>query len=110
MDETTQQPETSHRDGRLVRFGRKHPGLTIAGVAAAGLFGGIEVAAGVLVGAGVAALLRRPSESPAQPEPSVRPETSAQPETRMHELRQRFEERARAVISAARGEIGAPAH
>ena len=104
MDETTQQPETSHRDGRLVRFGRRHPGLAIAGVAAAGLFGGIELAAGVLVGAGVAALIRRPSESSAQPQPA------AQPETRMHELRQRFEERARAVISAARGEIGVPAH
>ncbi len=92
-----------------MRFGRRHPGLAIAGVAAAGLFGGIEVAAGVLVGAGVAALLRRPSERPAQPEPA-QPETSAQPEAKLHELRQRFEERARAVISAARGEIGAPAH
>jgi hypothetical protein len=104
MDETTQQPETSHRDGRLVRFGRSHPGLAIAGVAAAGLFGGIELAAGVLLGAGALALFRKPSER------SGEPETSGQPETRMHELRQRFEERARAVISAARGEIGVPAH
>jgi hypothetical protein len=104
MDETTQQPEISHHEGRLSRFTRKHPGLTIAGLAVAGLAGGVELAAGMVLGAGVAALIRRPREGAAPSEPS------AQPETRMHELRQRFEERARAVISAARGEIGVPAH
>jgi hypothetical protein len=104
MDKTIQQPETSHREGRISRFTRRHPGLTIAGLAVAGLAGGVELAAGVVLGAGVAALVRRPREAPAPSEPS------AQPEARMHELRQRFEERARAVISAARGEIGVPAH
>jgi hypothetical protein len=103
MDETSQQPENSH-EGRLSRFTRNHPGLTIAGLAVAGLAGGVELAAGMVLGAGVAALIRRPREGAAPSEPSP------QPEAKLHELRQRFEERARAVISAARGEIGAPAH
>jgi hypothetical protein len=104
MDETTQQPESSHRESKLAHFGRRHRALTVAGVAAVGLFGGVELAAGVLIGAGVAALLRRPSEA------SAVSESSAQTHARMHELRQRVEERARAVISAARGEIGVPGH
>lgn len=104
MDETSQQPESSHREGRFAHFGRKHRALTVAGVAAAGLLGGIEMAAGVLIGVGVAALIRRPSE------PAAVSESSAQPHPRMHELRHRVEERARAVISAARGEIGVPGH
>jgi hypothetical protein len=104
MDETTQQPEISQNEGRLSRFTRKHPGLTIAGLAVAGLAGGVELAAGMVLGAGVAALIRRPRQGVAPSEPP------AQPEAKLHELRQRFEERARAVISAARGEIGVPAH
>jgi hypothetical protein len=108
MDETTQQPESSHRESRLAHFGRRHRALTVAGVAAAGLLGGVEMAAGVLIGVGVAALLRRPSEAPAAA-PAVS-ESSGQTHARMHELRQRVEERARAVISAARGEIGVPGH
>jgi hypothetical protein len=98
MEPTNQQPESSHREGRITQFGRRHPALTVAGLAAAGLLGGVELAAGVLLGAGVAALLRRPSGSPGQPE------------TRAQELRQRIEERARAIVSAARGEIGVPGH
>lgn len=104
MDATTQQPETSKHEGRLARFSRKHPVLTFGGLAAVGLLGGVELAAGMLAGAGVAALLRRPSS------PFVESESSSQRPTRMHELRQRFEERARAVVSAARGEAVVPGH
>lgn len=103
MDETTQEPEVVHRESRIARFGRRHPMLTVAAVAAAGLTGGMELAAGVVLGAGVAALLRR---SPGAP-PSEAP---GQPSARMHELRRELEDRARAVIRAARGETQAPAH
>lgn len=39
-------------------FARRHPAWTLIGAAGVSLFGGVEVAAGVLLGAGVIAMLR----------------------------------------------------
>jgi hypothetical protein len=97
MDETNQ-PKSSEdkpreHDGRFARFGRKHPAWTIAGLAAAGLIGGVEMAAGVLLGAGVIALLRA---RPSAPEPEA--------PARSHDL-QDLKDRARAIVKAAKGEL-----
>jgi hypothetical protein len=89
MDEQQQ-----NHEGRLLRFGRRHPLWTVAGVAAAGLVGGIEMAAGVLLGAAALALVRRTKEEPAPESPrAVRSETL-----------QKIKDRAHAVMMAARGE------
>ena len=63
---------------RVFQVAREHPALTAIGAAGIGLFGGLELAAGVLIGAGVAALFYR------DPAHGVR-------------------ERARAVVDAIRG-------
>lgn len=42
---------------RAMRFAREHPGLAIAAATGVGLLGGVEVAAGVLFGASIAALV-----------------------------------------------------
>ena len=106
---TESHPSHEHRSGRLTRFGREHPALAVAGIAGAGLLGGIEMAAGVLLGAGVAALLRRPNGQPmtersAEERGRIRRVLDQTPHD-LHELK----ERARAVLLAARGKITAPA-
>jgi hypothetical protein len=101
-------PEVSGKDqsiDRLVRFGREHPALTIAGLAGAGLLGGLEMAVGVLLGAGVASLIRRrnghaTAEAAGEAKRRVRQMLDRTP----HEIR----ERARAVVLAARGKITPP--
>lgn len=104
-------------DGRLMQFGRRHPVLTVAGLAGVSLVGGIEMAAGVLVGAGVFALLRpgRPREA-AHDEQGQPSEERHEAHGRMRRMLDRapqdlhaWRERARAVMLAARGEIHAPA-
>lgn len=56
--------ETSSRLDRLMTYARAHPRLSVLGVAGLGLFGGLEVAAAVLLGAGVAALVKLPDRAP----------------------------------------------
>lgn len=95
--------EQRHRKG-LVQIGREHPVLTIAALAGAGLVGGIEMAAGVLLGAGIAAWLRRGPATEAAAEsheeaPGRLRRVMARAPHDLHELR----ERARAVVHAARG-------
>ena len=114
-EESTRPPESApetrrtngerHDGNRLLRFGQRHPALTVAGIAGAGLFGGIEMAAGVLLGAGVAALIRRRGNGVAEPV------TSAERHGRIHRILERtphdlrdLKQRARAVMSAALGE------
>ena len=67
---------------RMFGFARAHPGLSIAAAAFVGLFGGVEVAAGVLFGAGITALVGG----------------------RDGETAKKLRERARDVVHAARGE------
>jgi hypothetical protein len=109
------------RDGRLMQFGRKHPVLTVAGLAGVGLVGGIEMTAGVLVGAGVTALIRRRDRTArlregTHAEQARPPEAPHEGPGRMRRMLERapqdllaWRERARAVVMAARGEIHAPA-
>ena len=104
---------------QLVRFGRAHPALTIVGVAGVGLAGGLEMAAGVVLGAGFAALIGRSNDrgrGMAEPAPEARGRgmTEPAPETRgrMRQLLDRtphdLKQRARAVVLAARGKITPP--
>ena len=90
---------------QLVRFGRAHPALTIVGVAGVGLAGGLEMAAGVVVGAGVAALIgRSDGRGTAEPVPEIRGRVRQLLDRTPHDLKQR----ARAVVLAARGKITPP--
>src|SRR5690606_30202632 len=87
---------------RLIRFGREHPTLTVVGLAGAGLLGGLEMAAGVLIGAGVAAAIRRRSgRAVAEPAREARGRLRRAIDRTRHDLG----ERARAVVLAARGKI-----
>ena len=98
-------PDTSRARGsaldRLWRFARAHPLASILGVAGFGLFGGIELAGGVLIGAGIAAALRgRPGDLQRAEETArtVRHRARSFLARAPHEVR----ERARAVVDAAR--------
>ena len=55
--------------------------LTVFGVGGAALFGGLELAAGVVIGAGLDALIRRPRSQ----EPMSEPTSEAKPEPTTHE-------------------------
>lgn len=56
--------DTRSRLDRMMTYAREHPRLAVLGAAGIGLFGGIELAAAVLVGAGVAALVKLPDRAP----------------------------------------------
>ncbi len=97
MDQTAPHPETEHpqaRRSRVVAFARRHPVVAVLGAATASLIGGLEVATGVLIGAGVLALLRSHGEAVMHAEPSAQSASSV-------DLRAR----ARAVMQAARGKL-----
>jgi hypothetical protein len=86
--ESTSESQASLID-RAICFAREHPGVSIVAATGVGLFGGIEVAAGVLFGAVVAALVARGDhEAP-------------------HDHVRSMRERARAAVGAARGRIAA---
>src|SRR5574338_715443 len=117
MAEASAPMPESPRDGRLMQFGRRHPVLTVAGLAGVGLVGGLEMAAGVLVGAGVTALIRRRDHTArlregTHHEEAQPPEAQHEGPGRMRRMLERapqdllaWRERARAVVLAARGEI-----
>lgn len=95
-----------HRMRGAVQFARRHPFITLAGATGASMFGGLELAAGVLVGAGVARFLRSgngraPREKIEEARGRLR---SALDRLVPGELRART----RAVVDAARGK-SAPA-
>ena len=79
--------------GKIMSFARRHPALSLVGVAGVGLFGGLEVAAGVLLGAGAVALIGRDDRTAASVDRAPREIT----------------ERLRAAVRAMRGEP-APGH
>ena len=91
-------PESSDRSKHgLMRFAREHPALSVLAAAGIGLFGGVEVAAGMLIGAGVVAALRGTGGT------KLRERARAFLDRAPPHLR----ERARAVVQAARGKIAA---
>lgn len=93
MTDETQSPQADTHtpepaSHRLAQFVRRHPGGSVLGAAAIGLLGGVEVAIGMLIGAGVLALARtQPGANSA------------------HGVR----ERARSIIERAPGEVRAKA-
>ncbi len=56
--------DTRSRFDRFMQYSRAHPRTMVIGAAALGLFGGIEIAAAMLLGAGVAALVKLPDRAP----------------------------------------------
>jgi hypothetical protein len=79
-------------------FVHRHPIATLLGAAAVALLGGIELAAGVLIGGGVAALAVRPNGVR-----TVRERARAL----LDRAPSQVKERARAVMQAARGKRAA---
>jgi len=86
----------------MVAFARRHPVATVIGAAGIGLFGGIEIAAAMLVGAGIAAVVRGQSA----PQAHVVRENARSGGARKPELKNR----ARAVVDAVRGRIHSNGH
>ena len=93
-------PEVRHGALDLVR---RHPALTVIGAAGVSLFGGLEVAAGVLLGAGVLAMLR-PKRREIEAAAPVEHEEHEEHEP-VRDLLRDARQRMRAVAQAARGEI-----
>ena len=95
------QPKTSEQaPTQAVGFARRHPVMVVLGAAGLGLFGGIEMAGGVLIGAGIYAVLRMRDQvrtKVAEPEKDERGILDrATPEIRS---------RAKAIVQAARGKL-----
>jgi hypothetical protein len=100
MQDTNETPPPSHREGRVMTFARKHPVLAMAGIGGAGLLGGAELAGGILIGAGLHAMLsRRGSREKLHVPHSLREKSRAFAERMPPVVRQR----ARAIVDAARG-------
>jgi hypothetical protein len=78
---------------RAVQYARAHPKLSVLGAAGLGLFGGLEVAVAMLVGAGIAAFVHA---GIGEVERAQAPAERAQ---------SKVKERARAVVQAVRGKI-----
>jgi hypothetical protein len=101
---TTEVPRASTEDGasgRALAFARRHPALTVIGVAGAGLIGGVQLMAGVLIGAGIAAYVRAGDRRAAA--------TAAHGERErtglMDRISPEMKKRARAMVQAARGRL-----
>ncbi|HWU89255.1 MAG TPA: hypothetical protein VN253_18440 [Kofleriaceae bacterium] len=90
------------RTNAALAFARRHPAWTVLGIAGAGLIGGIELAAGVVIGAGVAAMLRARGEPATVAEPH---EAGERAHTLMQRLSPEVKRRTRAVIQAVRGDL-----
>ena len=78
----------------VVAFVRRHPVVTVLGAAGVGLFGGIEIATAMLVGAGVAAVVARGGGQPHVVRVRARGILARHPE---------IQNRARAIVNAVRG-------
>jgi hypothetical protein len=94
---TIQHPPQSRRGA--FELARRHPALTVAGAATLGLFGGVEAAAGILLGAAILALVRDGAAPSAAPSHRVRDRVREL----WNDLPQTVRERTRAVVQAARG-------
>jgi hypothetical protein len=86
----------------LMAFARRHPLAAVLGAAGIGLFGGVEIAAAMLVGAGVAAIVRGQSA----PQAHVVREKAREVVARKPELKNR----ARAIVDAVRGRVHTNGH
>lgn len=105
VPEETAHPRAAHPHvEEALSYARQHPALSILGVAGVGLLGGLELAAGLLLGAGVSSLLLQ-KNGHGRTAPRARGD-------RVRRLLDRTPrellKRGRAVVQAARGKI-APA-
>ncbi len=103
----TERPSTDQpRAGKLMSFTREHPALSVMGAAGVGLLGGFELAAGVLLGAGIIAIADRRDGRNATPEAAEAVRTVRQRAQRLLDRAPKsWRDRARAVIQAARGKL-----
>lgn len=100
MQDANQNTSSSQSVSKLRTFAREHPGLTAVGLGCIGLVAGPELAGGILIGAGVTALLRRERHREAAHEHhTLREKSRAFAQHVPHVVR----DRARAVVDAARG-------
>lgn len=89
-----------------VELARRHPALAVAGAATLGLFGGLEVAVGIVIGAAILSLTRDGAAPGAATTRRVRDRARGLWGDLPHTVR----ERTRAVVQAARGKpVGQPA-
>jgi hypothetical protein len=94
MDEAQDPKNDAARQAPAIGgFLRRHPALTVLGAASIGVLGGAEMVAGVVLGAGVAALLGRAPHAHA-----------AREHHRIRDRVSRASERARAIVHAALGD------
>jgi len=81
-DASATTPSTAPRNGaptssRALQFARRHPALTVVGAGGVALLGGMELALGVLLGAGITMLVRKrgpgraSAQSAAEPSPPM---------------------------------------
>jgi hypothetical protein len=115
MNDEQQAPVVSSNQHRLGAIVRKHPLLSMLGVGGIALIGGTELAAGVLIGAGIDTMLRRRRTAESATETHESHEAAEIREAHeAHGLRDRSKalidrvphvvrERTRAVLDAARG-------
>lgn len=109
-EEIAEITDGEHRS-RTMLLARRHPLLTVAGVATVGLFGGIELAAGVLLGAGVAALVRGRGSRAVSPQQAVATAESAPAQEEetvgayVDRMAPEIRKRVKAVMQAVRGQL-----
>jgi hypothetical protein len=87
---------------KALTFARQHPALSVLGAATVGLFGGLELAAGMILGAGVAALINRHQQPAGATESHGMRERARRAFERTP---QEARKRVRAVVQAARGKL-----
>src|SRR5262249_36648442 len=99
QDETAVESQPKHTS-KIRKFARKHPVATSVGVGGLGLIGGPEVAVGMLIGAGVLAVLRRDGGADGERRERTVRERSRNFVDRVPRI---VRDRARAIVDAARG-------
>ena len=97
-------PSANPRLRKVMSFVRRHPAVSVLGIAGAGLLAGPELALGVVLGVGVAALIDRKSERRVEEE-AVEAARSVRQRARQIFDPETMKQRARAVVQAARGQI-----
>lgn len=105
VSKETARPQSAHPHvEEALSYAREHPALSILGVAGVSLLGGLELAAGLLLGAGVSTLLFQKNRHKPHAPQAVGDRARRLLDRTPRELLKR----GRAVVQAARGKI-APA-
>ncbi len=102
-------PEVEHaaRGGlsRVTRFAREHPAVSVLGAAGIALFGGIDIALGVLVGAAVAAFAHVEKRDRSQAADDAAAQARGVRDRARSLFDHEIKDRARAIVEAARNKI-----